>query len=412
MSTNTQQEILRDVKEDGSIEVEVSPLVKSGVKSFWTDDDGVRHFGITSEEELRAISNIPDEFQCSFFRPNAWPAQDSDGPFLCHQARGVFIPPDPGLRATEQLLERLASKSTRVPRLHPPVRKSDRDGDRRMLEIAIADPHLGMVCYSPHSDLDYNLDIAEKTYLWSVKNLLQNGLIYGLPEEILFIMGNDYLHAEPTPSPKGVNYTTTSGVAQPEMIDWHHVYERGELLLIQAIDMLKEVAPVRVLEISGNHDRYTSFTMARVMNAYYRRDENVTVDCSPSPYKFVHYGCNLLGFHHGSGLAQIRLAALMANEVPDEWAATKDGYREWHLADQHRKGSAKPSAMEEQGVSVEFMPSIVVPNAWHREKSFNHQKRGAMGWVWNHDIGPEARLQINLSNRMVMKQMGGERDID
>jgi hypothetical protein len=281
-----------------------------------------------------------------------------------------------------------------------------------MLEIAIADPHLGMVCYSPHSDLDYNLDIAEKTFLWAVENLLENGQIYGALEEIVFVMGNDFLHAEPTPTNKGTNYTTTSGVAQPEMTDWHHVYERGELLLIQAIDRLKEVAPVRVLEISGNHDRYTSFTMARVMNAYYRNDDNVKVDCRPSPYKFIHYGCNLIGFQHGSGLAQVRLAALMANEAPDEWAATKDGYREWHLADQHRKGSAKPSALEEQGVSVEFLPSIVVPNGWHREKSFNHQKRGAMGWIWNHDIGPEARLQVNLSNRIVMKQMGGERDVE
>jgi hypothetical protein len=195
------------------------------------------------------------------------------------------------------------------------------------------------------------------------------------------------------------------------MMAWHHVYERGEKLLIQAIEMCKAVAPVEVLSIPGNHDKYSAFTLARVMNAWFHNDENVTVDASPSPYKFKHYGCNLIGFQHGSGLAQIRLAALMANEMPQAWADTDGGYREWHLCDQHRKGSAKPSAMEEQGVSVEFLPSITVPNEWHRDKSFNHQKRGAMAWVWDREIGPMARLQVNLSNRDNQSQMGGKCDI-
>jgi hypothetical protein len=193
------------------------------------------------------------------------------------------------------------------------------------------------------------------------------------------------------------------------MIDFHYVYERGELLLIQAIDMLKEVAPVEVIEVSGNHDTYISFTMARVMRAHYRSDENVTVNASPSPYKFVHYGCNLIGFKHDSKPSnQVRLAAVMANEMPEAWAATDGGYREWHVSDQHRKGVGSLVAMEEQGVSLEFLPSIVVPNGWHREMTFNHQKRGAMGWVWNYEIGPEARIQLNLSNRNALQQMGGK----
>jgi hypothetical protein len=41
----------------------------------------------------------------------------------------------------------------------------------------------------------------------------------------------------------------------------------------------------------------------------------VTVDASASPYKFFHYGVNLIGFDHGHSIRQaVRLAALMANE--------------------------------------------------------------------------------------------------
>lgn len=405
-----QQEIETKVREDGAIEVNVTPMIKGNITASFLGADKIRHVGFTTEEELRAVSNIPADYVCTLFRPNNWAAQDSEGPFVAHQTRGIFVPPDPLVPAAEDLLARMAENSRKVPSLFPKYvpRPSD---ERRMLELSVMDPHLGMVCFAPHSDLDYNLEIAGKTYLWAVQNLLKQGEIYGDFEEILFVIGNDYMHAAPMATQKGVNYGTTSGVAQPEMMDFHKVYLQGELLLIQAIDMIKQVAPVTVVEVSGNHDTYMSFTMARVMNAYYHNDPDVTVWADPSPYKFKHYGCNLIGMHHGSGLAQVRLAALMANEAPHQWAATDGGYREWHLGDQHRKGTAKPSAMEEQGVSVEFLPSIVVPNGWHREKSFNHQKRGAMGWVWNHAHGPEARIQVNLSNRDVRKQMGGQCDV-
>ena len=86
----------------------------------------------------------------------------------------------------------------------------------------------------------------------------------------------------------------------------------------------------------------------------------------------------------------------MANECRDIWQETV--YREWHLGDQHRKGSAKPSMHEEQGVSVEYMPGLVVPNEWHRLKSYNWQKRGALAFVWDKTAGPIARLQVNINS--------------
>ena len=111
---------------------------------------------------------------------------------------------------------------------------------------------------------------------------------------------------------------------------------------------------------------------------------------------------NLIGFEHGHNIAPIRLAALMANESGEAWARTE--FREWHMADQHRKGSSKTSTFEEQGVSVEYLPSICSPNDWHRMRSFNRQKRGAMAFLWDHELGPELRLGINLlgdySNRV------------
>ena len=99
----------------------------------------------------------------------------------------------------------------------------------------------------------------------------------------------------------------------------------------------------------------------------------------------------------GHSIKPIRLAALMANETRlDGWAEAR--YCEWHCGDQHRKGTMKPNVFEEQGVSVEFLPGLTPPNEWHRIKSFNWQKRGAMAFVYDHDEGPIARLQVNIDN--------------
>lgn len=399
--SDEQQAITREVREDGSIEVSVTPITTNGVKTEYIDEFGVRHVGVITEQDLRGICNIPDDYVCISFKPNNWVQQQSvdketTDVFIAHQAKGTFAPPHPGKAVIEDLLKSLESKSPVVPAIHNKL--SRRPGEpRRMLEISIMDPHVGLQCFAPEADMDYDLDTAEQLYMWAVKELAVLGGAYGGVEEILFPIGNDYLHAEPMALNKGIGHTTSAGTIQPEMMAWHEVYMRGEELLRRAILFLSQIAPVTVVNIPGNHDRFSSFTLARVMHAYFANNENVTVDASPSPYKFKRYGVNLVGFEHGHSVAQVRLAALMANERPKDWAETK--YREWHLGDQHRKGSSKPSMLEEQGVSVEYLPSITAPNEWHRLKSFNWQKRGAMAWVWDYDYGPVARLQVNIDSR-------------
>ena len=263
---------------------------------------------------------------------------------------------------------------------------------RRTLEISIMDPHLGLHCFPPAADKAWSLEDCEQVAMWALDGLIAAAASYFPVEQIVFPFGNDFLHAD------NLWHETTGGTPQPEMDAWHETYMRGERLAIAMVDRMKEIAPVQIYSIPGNHDRQSAFTLGRLLNAYYHRDQNVAVDASPSPYKFHHYGVNLIGFEHGHSVPTIRLAALMANEAPEAWAATKGGYREWHLGDQHRKGSGKPSVMEEQGVSVEFLPGLTPPNEWHRLKAYNWQKRGAMAWVWDYDLGPIARLQVNLNS--------------
>jgi len=290
--------------------------------------------------------------------------------------------------SVERLLEQIKDSSPlMLPIKYPKAVKSK---PKRALEISLMDPHYGMLCYKGDSDQPWDLEQCEKLCMWSIESLMERAAVYGPFEEIVFPFGNDFMHHD------NLNHTTTRGTLQPEGLSYSHVYERAIKLAVTMVERLAEMAPVKIIQVSGNHDQVTAFTLGHVLNAYYRNDPNVSVDVSPSPYKFYQYGTNLIGFDHGHHIKPIRLAALMAHECADVWAQTS--FREWHLGDQHRKGTGRPTIMEEQGVSVEYLPALTPPNAWHRLKSFNWQQRGAMGFVWDHDEGPMARVQVNLNS--------------
>jgi|TARA_R110000824_G_scaffold69726_3_gene179339 hypothetical protein len=353
---------------------------------------------ITTEEELLKDAGIDMElYEIERCVVNNWEVagakkhQDEDDSVWKTGLRQVKITlrrKRNDLIVVERILARLEEASPMMLPIKYP--KSKKGTPRRALEVSIMDPHYGMMCFQGDSDHNWDLEKCEELCMWSIDTLLEDAEKYGPFEEIVFPFGNDFLHHD------NLEHTTTRGTNQPEGLSYLYVYERAIRLAVTMIERLAEVAPVKVIQVSGNHDQVSAFTLGHVLNAYYRNDPNVSVDVSPSPYKFWRFGTNLLGLDHGHHVKPPRLAALMAHECKDVWAETT--FREWHLGDQHRKGSAKPITMEEQGVSVEYLPALTPPNAWHRLKAFNWQQRGAMAFIWDADKGPQARLQVNLDS--------------
>lgn len=311
------------------------------------------------------------------------------------QVKAWFRRKSPERRGLEALIEELKSHSPIVPTIKRT--KARKGAPRRALEVCIMDPHLGLECFRPGSDHAWNLGECERFYHWAIDGLLERAAPYGPFQEVLWVFGNDYLHSD------NVFHTTTQGTPQPDSMAWHTIYERGVKLAISAADKLKTVAPLRVLQIPGNHDRQSSYTLGWVLWAYYHNDKNVTVECSPMPRRFWEWGVNLIGFDHGHSVNVNRLAGLMANSCREAWART--AYREMHLGDQHRRGGGRPVMMTEQGVGVEFLTGLTPGNEWHSIKGFLWSQRGAVAYVWDAATGPEARLHVNI-NSYTGKPMG------
>jgi len=292
-------------------------------------------------------------------------------------------------KAVEGLLDQLRKNSPVFPKAKP----FPKGATRRSVEVCLLDPHYGMSCYPPAADASWTPEKCAEMALECLERLAAR-CAGDLPfEEVVVPVGNDFFHAD------NLQNTTTQGTPQPEAEAYLKTFIGGEALMIEIVERLRKrfQAPIRLLVVPGNHDRLATFHLGRILRAYYHKDKSVTVEADPAPYRFWRYGCNLVGFEHGHSIRQaVRLASLMANECPDDWAATANGFREWHLGDQHRKGSSKPSMFEEQGVSIEYLPGLTPPNEWHKLKSFNWQKRAALAYVWDYNEGPTARYQVNI----------------
>jgi len=352
--------------------------------------ESVAHDVRTLEDAISKADVDMTVWEVERFVANSWEVVGGEvGRQPLWQVKVWFKKKEPRVRAVHELIEQLKAESPVVAKIKRAKKK--KGSPRRALEVSIVDPHFGLQCYNGDGKTVWSLDKCYDAYLYSNQRLLELAEPYGPFEEIVVPIGNDFLHVD------GVFSTTTAGTLQPEAVSYHEMFRRGCFMLIQQIEQLKQIAPVKVKPIPGNHDRQSVFAIGMVLWAKFFNDANVDVDIASDSYKFWSFGVNLIGFEHGHSVKGGRFPGLMANETrTTHWRDAR--YCEWHCSDQHRKGTAKPSTFEEQGVSVEYLPGLTPPNEWSKLKAYNWQKRGAMAFAYDYEAGPQARLQVNFDN--------------
>jgi hypothetical protein len=275
----------------------------------------------------------------------------------------------------ESLLARIAAASP--VRAAPAYVRPQRD--RHMLEVCIMDLHMGKLSWHEETGEDYDLTIAERLAENVVEDLLQKAAGFPL-EQIVMPIGNDLVQVD-----NGEN-ATTAGTRQDTDSRYAKIFERTERLLVWMLDRLAEVAPVQGVVVPGNHDRITAFTLGRVLNARYHRDARVEIDCTPKLRKYIRYGCNLIGYTHGNEEKHADLPLIMAQECPQDWAATR--HREFHVGHLHKAKETRYTAGDSfNGVRVKIIPSLTSSDFWHYAKGYVHERKAAEAYVWSHDAG-------------------------
>jgi hypothetical protein len=167
---------------------------------------------------------------------------------------------------------------------------------------------------------------------------------------------------------------------------WAKMYDVGVRLMIWAVEQLRQIAPVEVMYVPGNHDKTLSYCAVYTLHAYYERCEGVKVDLSPTPRKYIRYGVNLIGMSHGK--EGKRIEHLMQQEAAADWGETV--FREWHLGDLHHE-----TAKEIGGVKIRRIGAITAADAWHVEKGFRAM-RMCQAFVWDREKGRVLVLDSNV----------------
>jgi hypothetical protein len=243
--------------------------------------------------------------------------------------------------------------------------------DGHMLEIAIPDFHIGRL----------SIEESRELFLSALSEILVEAAVRYPISKIVFPVGNDWLNTDT------LDYTTTRGTKQFDVNPWYETFRYGWQILAEGILIAANLAPVDVIVVQGNHDKARMFYIGDVLAAYFRNNDNVTVDNTVSSFKFTRFGQTLIMYEHGE-LKPSDYPLILADERKEDWAQTK--YREVHLGHFHKEMTLD----EYRGVKVRHLPSLSSENLWEKERGYNHLRQ-AQGLLWNADRGLRTTFYYN-----------------
>jgi|6_EtaG_2_1085325.scaffolds.fasta_scaffold10108_3 hypothetical protein len=263
------------------------------------------------------------------------------------------------------------------------------ENEERLAEIAIYDAHIGKLGWNNEVLENYDVEIARSRYLSCFDRLL-NDISAFKPNRYLYVIGNDMLHVD-----TGRN-TTTRGTPQDVDGRWQRSYLYAQRLIVDCASRMRELAPVDILVIPGNHDEERLFCLGNAIEMRFHADEHIRVFNEPILQKVYQWGEVFLGFEHGNQIASGDKRKLApqgyASRYPKEWGTSR--WHEIHHGHIHtEKEFHTRTASDTIGDTIfRSLPSISGTDKWHFEKGYmsptsceahlydNRCRRGYFAW--------------------------------
>jgi hypothetical protein len=277
-----------------------------------------------------------------------------------------------GLKDLKELKDDIISSLESLSKVKKKVIKSA-SKNQYALEVNLPDFHFG-------KRDGLTIEAQQDLFLECVQEIIEKSSTYSI-DCIILPIGNDLLNSE------GMSKATTKGTPQDDNADWKITFRAAWIAIIKAINMLSDIAPVKVVTVLGNHDYERCFYLGELLNATFINNEVVDVINNGKDRIYVTYGKNLIGYTHGDKIKPADLPLIMATEAPIEFS--KSTVRSWRLGHLH-----KHVKDEFRGIEVEFLPSLCGSDDWHRSMGY-HSDRKAMAYVWDYSGGKVGFVQIN-----------------
>lgn len=244
------------------------------------------------------------------------------------------------------------------------------DGDKLLL-IDLADLHLNLQASMFMTGNIYNCDIAERLFFKVLDDIMSRTVEYTF-NKIIFCIGGDMLNCDTLAG------TTTKGTPQDNEVSLYEAYRRLCNMTVRAISMLRVYAPVQVIYVPGNHDQTTGFKLACYLDAWFRTCDDISVDYSPLPRKYVKFGKTLFVFSHDGNVKT--LPKIIANEAREYWSDVET--TEVFLQHLH----SEQVLLEENNMRIQRLPTISAKSRWTVEQGYD-SKRQAKTFIFDKDDG-------------------------
>lgn len=345
------------------------------------DSNGVRtseKFVALSEDELtdktallKAHGYNPVQFELLNAKNSIWQQGDGKGGLKnLYSSRITVKPTDCGLDLEEL---RKYFEGFKSPRKTEHIR-GDISNKPNVVFFSHLDVHFGRISQPYETGVEYNMEIARQNMLSTTKKMIDS-VHWNNVGKIVYMVGNDYFNSSFT------GYTTSQSHIQDNEGTFNTIFKKGTEALIEVIDMLSRVAQVEVVFVSRNHRRFEDFTLMQIIEAYYRNVEEVKIDASPFPRKYIRVGKTLLGLTHGSD-EKDRINGLMQTEAKEDWGQTS--YHYWLCGHLHHNDWA---LRENYGVSVFTLSAMTKMDNWTAKSGYTMADAGCIAFVFDYDKG-------------------------
>ena len=353
---------------------------------------------VTPESVMRVCNAPPERWVVQNLTCNVWQGMTREGAgngkMNLWQFKVVMRPRTAAELTFEDVTKdftkfaKTAPRPTHLPVLTKPKGRGKKK-PHKMLEVNISDLHFAKLSWAPECGENYDYKIARDLFFQIIDAEVER-LKTGEYEKCLFVWTNDFFNSDT------IDQTTTAGTQQSTDIRWQKMFLSGMQMLVEAIELLQQHAPVETFYVASNHGRTTEWYGINYLSAWFRNYKRVKVDLSCRARYFYQYGINLIGFSHSCYEKKGNLPFVMSTEVPEMWAATK--YREFHLAHIHSE-----KVEEKGGVVYRWLPSVTAADTWHYDSGFIGAFKRSYSFTWDRDIGLEAINVVNVKLKPEVK---------
>lgn len=215
----------------------------------------------------------------------------------------------------------------------------------------------------------FNREVARARLFETTDRLLDRIVHRGRPERLLVMLGSDGLHID------NAHSQTTQGTPQDCDGSPEELASSWVMLCAEYVDHLRQVAPVRLHVIPGNHDAYTSAMLRAALTGWFRQAPDVDVIADLSSRQYYRFGRSLLVFLHGDVGRARDWIELASEEARQAWGETDRTFVFCGHLHTERE-------LEQRGGAIVYrMPSLAGTDRWHKIKGYVASRKALAAYI-------------------------------